>query len=282
MALSVNISIFAKPHFFVEDPLIYSEPALGRGTSLIRGEQMAQFLGAKINPTSGYENDMRIYLKPRSLDHIKDGDYVDVSDSGDVIIGQLKKRPKLKLIASSLATYEYLKERLPNKIVFIPEHHCNFERMRRTRDKITTGGYIGAPNPFIFSMNPNIEKCLAKIGLKFLASYYFKSRQDVVDFYKKIDFQIIPHFWFDDSEIYRHPTKMISAASFGIPTIAARKSGYKEWEGNYIPVQGMDDILLEAEKLKNKDYYNQWSNKIIKAAEPYHIENIAKLYRKLI
>ncbi|MDO8619476.1 MAG: hypothetical protein Q7R49_06075 [Candidatus Daviesbacteria bacterium] len=263
------------------DPLIGSEPVLGRGTSLIRGEQMAQFLGAKYNPTSGYENDLRIYLKPRSLDHIKDGDYVDVSDSGDVIIEQLKKRPKLKLIASSKATYQYLKERLPNKIVFIPEHHCNFERAKRTRDEIITGGYIGAPNPFIFGVNPEIEKRLAKIGLKFLAFYYFKSRQDVVDFYKKIDFQIIPHFWFDDSEIYRHPTKMISAASFGIPTVAARKSGYKEWEGNYISVQSMEDMLIEVEKLKNQDYYEMWSDKGTRAAESYHIENVAKLYRQL-
>lgn len=278
----MNISIFARPYFFVEDPLLYKEPVLGRVTSLIRGEQMAQFLGAKYNPTSGFEQDLRIYLKPRSLDHIKDNDYVDVSDSGDVIIGQLKKRPKLKLIASSLATYEYLKERLPNKIVFIPEHHCNFERAKRTRNEITTGGYIGAPNPFIFKMNPNIEKCLAKIGLKFLASYYYKGRQDSVDFYKKIDFQIIPHFWFDDSEIYRHPTKMISAGSYGIPTIAAWKSGFSEWEGNYIPVQSMEDMILEAEKLKNKDYYEGWSNRGMKAAESYHIENIAKLYRQLI
>lgn len=37
----------------------------------------------------------------------------------------------------------------------------------------------------------------------------------------------------------------------------------------------------EAGKLKNQDYYNQWGKKIIKVAEPYHIENIAKLYRLL-
>src|SRR3989344_675595 len=277
----MNISIFARPYFFVNDPLLGSKPVLGRGTSLISGEQMAQYLGGKYNPIEGFENDLRIYLKPRSLDHIRDNDYVDVSDSGDIIIEQLKKRPKLKLIASSLATYEYLKERLPNKIVLIPEHHCNFERAKRTRDKITTVGYIGAPNAFIFSINPEIEKLLAKIGLKFIAFYYFKNREDVVDFYKKIDFQIIPHFWFDDSEIYRHPTKMISAASYGIPTIAARKSGYKEWEESYIPVQSIEDMLLEIEKLKNKDYYYQFAKKITTAAEPYHIENVSKLYREL-
>jgi hypothetical protein len=277
----MNISIFARKYFIGEDVEPLTKPYLHRGTGLIRGEQIAKFLGARYNPTSGYESDLRIYIKPKSLDKIQDGDYIDVSDSGDVIIEQLKKRPKLKLIASSLATYEYLKEKLPNKIVLIPEHHCNFERTKRSRKKFTTGGYVGAPNDFIFSMNPEIEKRLAKIKLKFIAFYDFKNRQDVVNFYKKIDFQINPHFWPDDSEIYRHPTKMISAASFGIPTISVRKSGYKEWEGNYIPAEDIDSLIKEVENLKNKDYYDQWAGKIIKAAEPYHIENIAKLYRQL-
>lgn len=277
----MNISIFARPYFIGVDEDSPTVPYLHRGTSLIRGEQIAQQLGAKYNPTSGYEGDLRIYLKPKSLDRIKDGDYIDISDSGEFIIELLKKRPKLKTIASSLATYKYLKEKLPNKIVLIPEHHCNFERTSRKRNQVATVGYVGSPNTFIFEMNPGIEKRLAKIGLKFIAFYYFKNRQDVTSFYKRVDLQIIPHFWPDDSEIYRHPTKMISAASFGIPTISARKSGYKEWEGNYAAGHDVDSLIGEVEKMKNKDYYDQWASKIIKAAEPYHIENVAKLYGQL-
>lgn len=277
----MNISIFARPYFSGVDEDSPTVPYLHRGTSLIRGEQIAKFIGAKYNPTEGFEDDLRIYLKPRSLDQIKDGEYIDVSDSGDFIIKLLEDRPKLKLIASSLAIYEYLKEKLPNKTELIPEHHCNFERMGRTRNKLTVVGYVGSPKPFIFGMNSEIEKHLAKIGLKFIALYYYKNRQDVTSFYKRIDLQIIPHFWPDDSKIYRHPTKMISAASYGIPTIAVRKSGYKEWEGNYIPVQSIEEMILEVEKLKNKDFYEDWSKKIIDPTEPYHIENIAKLYRQL-
>ena len=125
----MSICVFAKPYFLGADdapggPYLY----LYRGTSLIRGEQMAKELGGKYNPTSGYENDTRIYLKPRTLDKIKDGDYVDISDAGEDLVEQLKACPNIKAITSSQVSYEFVKERLTNKIFLIPEHHCNFER----------------------------------------------------------------------------------------------------------------------------------------------------------
>lgn len=43
----------------------------------------------------------------------------------------------------------------------------------------------------------------------------------------------------------------------------------------------MAELLEEVEKLKDPEYYNQWSRKIIKEAEKYHISNIAKLYLQL-
>ena len=35
----------------------------GGGSGIIRGEQVAHKLGAKLNPTSGYEDDVCIYVK---------------------------------------------------------------------------------------------------------------------------------------------------------------------------------------------------------------------------
>lgn len=278
----MNISFFARPYFLGIDPSISKEPFLMRLTPLVRGEQMAQFLGGKYNPEDGFENDLRIYIKPKSLNAIKDGDYVDVSDSGDYLVELLKERPKIKLIASSLVLYEYLKARLPNDLVLIPEHHCNFERTRRIRDGMTTAGFVGAASLANFAANDKIGRALEKIGVKFEAYYYFKNRQDVVNFYKQIDLLIVADFdWIDDSEAYRHPTKLISAASFGIPAIARYKVGYKEFEGNYIPVNDMDSLVKEVQNLKNKNYYDAFARQIIAAAEPYNIENIAKLYRQL-
>jgi len=278
----MNISIFARPYFFGDDVSIGSGLFLHRGTSFVRGEQMAEYLGAKYNPEKGYDNDICIYLKPKTLDKIKDKDYVDVSDSGDYLIELLKERPKIKLIASSLVSYEYLKERLKNKIVLIPEHHCNFEQIKRSRQDVTTGGYISVPSVQNYSVTDEVRKRLKKIGLNFITCFNFKNRQDVLDFYKQIDIQIIGHFGFvDNSEVYRHPTKIISAASFGIPTIANWKLGYKEIEGSYIQSRNMDSMIEEVKKMKNKDYYNKFANKIIKSAEPYHISKIAEKYRSL-
>ena len=40
-------------------------------------------------------------------------------------------------------------------------------------------------------------------------------------------------------------------------------------------------MITEVEKMKDKDYYDAWANKIAKAAEAYHIDKIAQMYEKL-
>lgn len=278
----MSISIFARPAFIGEDPETTTGPYLYRASSYIRGEQVSQYLGGKYNPTNVYEGDILIYLKPKTLDHIKDGSYVDFSDAEEYLIKLLLRRPKIKLIASSQTSYEFLKEKLSNKLFLIPEHHCNFERIQRTRKKVSTGGIITNPSPLTYKVSDEVKAALKKIGFEFITCCNWKNRQDVIDFYKQIDFHVIAWFgYFDDYDPFRHPTKIINAASYGIPTIANWKAGYKEFEGNYIPVHNINDLVKEAEKLKNPSYYNKLASKIIKASEPYHIENIVKLYRKL-
>jgi hypothetical protein len=76
-----NISIFAQP--------AYELGHLRRVSSIIRGEQMAAYmLNARLNPTSSYENDVCIYVKP----HVKPGQdfnfeghpYLDILDGFDL------------------------------------------------------------------------------------------------------------------------------------------------------------------------------------------------------
>lgn len=274
----MNISIFARHPYLLGDE--QSGLFLQRVSARVRGEEIAQYLGAKLNPTKRFEKDVCIYVKPMHLDHIKEGSYVDILDDL-YILERMKERPGIKVIAMSLPHFEFLKQELKNEVVLIPHHHVNFERVLRDRKRIITCGYVGVNTPTHRSVNHRVRKSLRKIGLYFWPLFLYQTRQDIIDYYKQIDIQVIGYFDHQDIPYY-HPTKIINAASFGIPTVAGRKLGYKELESFYIPVDNMEQLLVEVEKLKNLKYYDKWSKKIIKAAEKYHISKIAKLYRKLV
>ena len=276
----MSTSIFAKPYFIGTDNEAPGGPFnyLFRATSLIRGEQMAQFLGAKFNPTSGFDDDLCIYLKPRSLNNIRDGSYIDISDAGEELVDELKKRPKLKAITSSLVSYELVKKTLANELHLILEHHCNFERVVRKKKTVKVAGFLGTPRSLTYPVE-EIRKRLEKLGIKFITNFSYKGRQDVVDFYKQIDLHIV---WYDsENSPFKHPGKIVNAAAYGVPTITNPRAGYKEFEGYYISVDSIDLMMKEAEKLKDTAYYDMWSEKVLNKSEEYHIENIAKLYRNL-
>ncbi len=271
------ISFFAKHTYLLGDE--QNGLFLQRISSRIRAEEIAEFLGANLNPKEGFENDVCIYVKPTRLDHIKDGSYVDILDDL-YTFEQMKKRPGIKAIAMSLSHFEFLKKELKNEVILIPHHHINFERVLRKRKKITTCGYVGVNKPKDRFINRTVKAALATKGLDFNPLFLFQFRQDIIDYYKKIDIQVIGYF--DHLNIpYYHATKIVNAASFGIPTVAGRRLGYKEFEDFYIPVDNMAELLVEVEELKDPEYYNQWSSKVVKAAEKYHISKVAELYRKL-
>lgn len=123
------------------------------------------------------------------------------------MVDWLKERPKVKVIAMSLSHVDYLKGILTNEIVYIPHHHVNFERITRNRKDITTVGYIGA--------RQNIKKIA---GFEFIYQENFRDRKDILNFYSKIDIQIIGDV--PDTPYY-HPTKIINAMSFGIPNVVS-------------------------------------------------------------
>lgn len=237
------ISIFAKSPYFLGRPGREKNWVLQRVSSRIRGEEIAEYLGAKLNKE---RSEVNIYVKGCKTGNLHDGDYVDVLD--DIwIVNWLKTHPKVKVIAMSLAHKDWLKSKLTNEIVYIPHHHVNFERLVKTRKGMVTG-YVGAPQ------NVKADVYLTN----------FKTRRDIVDFYSKIDIQVIG----DVPDVpYYHPTKIINAMSFGIPTISPKNMGYREVEGFYF-----HDL---------KELKNGWdAERLIKEAEKYHISNIAKMYEE--
>jgi glycosyltransferase involved in cell wall biosynthesis len=249
--------------------------------SIIRGKQIADWMGWKYNPKEGFENDLRIYIKPRTLDKVRDSDWVDVSD-GEWLVEHLKARPKINIITHSLKTYEILKEELPNKIVWISQQHLNWERDKRNRNEMNTCGYIGHPNELAFKICNRMDEKIKSIGWNFVSCFDYKTREDAAAFYKKIDLLVIPDLspWKDPP--YKTPTKLINAASFGVPSVAYPTEGYQEFEGYYVRAKDLDEMAIEVQKFKDENYYNEWSEKIIKKAEEYHISNVAKRYCNLL
>lgn len=276
----MNLSFFAKKPFLRENKEESSGLYLQRLSSIVRGKEVAKFLGAKYNPRAGFEKDVCIYVKPQGLERVKDGDFVDVLD--DLKLTELlKNRPKIKVIAMSGPHLRYLKSILKNQVFLIPHHHVNFERIKRSRKEVVKCGYIGTFHPHHVGINRRISERLKEIGLSFIQFYNFKTRDDVLNFYRQIDIQIIGHFRHVANEPQYHATKIINAMSFGIPTISGPKLGYKDADNYYIQVRNLDELIKEAEKLKDQRYYNVWAKKILPEAEKYHISKIAQLYKSL-
>lgn len=272
-----DISIFAVPHKYVKRSARSPWPHLYRGSSVIRGEQVSERLNAKYNPIDGYDKDLCIYVKPSNLDNIKDGAYVDIVDLYQ-IISLLEKRPKIRIIASSGASYNYLKSLgLKNDIFFIPQHHCNFERISRKREGLTVAGYIGSRRAFGYP-NKELEKTLSNLKIKLLTNFDFRTREEVISFYRNIDFQVI---WTVNQHVWKFPLKIINAASFGIPTIAYQNVGYEEANGEYMKAENMGDVENNINLLNNEKYYFEWSRKIMEYSESYHIDNIIEKYKNL-
>ncbi len=281
--MSVPISFFAKQPF-----RIGSDRHLARVSSIVRANQIAQYIGAKLNPTEGYENDVCIYIKP----HVKPGNdfnfegkkpYLDIGDA-PALYHLTRKHPEVPVIAASDMDYETLQRELPNRIVKIPQQHCNFERIKRDRKQsITTAGFIGSMYAIQY-FPANLKEDLAKRGMEFIGFSKFSTRQDVIDFYLKIDVQFLwsPYNAPDKPGLY-NPLKLENAAAFGIPTIALDKPVFHELTGCYIPVTTYEQFLQQLDLLRTSEtLYDDISNVCLEKSEKYHIEHIAKLYRELI
>lgn len=290
-----NISIFAKPAFLNVNPtrpFKYEGKPPRRGhlqriSSMTRGEQMANNLGAKLNPTEGYEEDICIYVKPPytpGQDFLFEGKkaYLDIQDSPG-LYEIVKNHPEVGIISASEWSYGVLTRMLPNnKIINIPEHHCNFKRVRRSRKTITTVGCIGTSGSFR-NLPEELKEKLAQRGMEFLECQRFFTREDVVNFYLSIDIQIVWRPYVEKrKDILLNPLKLVNASSFGIPTIKYEEPADREMSGCYIPVRTLDEFLVQLDKLRSDPkLYDQYAKRCIEKSEEYHIDNIAKLYRNL-
>jgi glycosyltransferase involved in cell wall biosynthesis len=245
-----------------------------RVSSTIRGNQIAERLGAKLNPKSGYQNDVCVYVKP-SLGTVFEGNpYIDVVDEEGPLVNNLN----IPAIACSEFSYKVLSKFKSKKLVLIPQQHCNFDRLKRERKDITVVGVIGQPEAFP-RIPAEIGDILSTKGIMFLQYSKFITREDVVNFYKNIDIQLI---WRPYRIKLGNPLKLVNSMSFGVPTIALPDNGLIEMEGYYLPANNPNEFATQLDNLiSNPNLYNDYSSKGMVKSEEYHIDNICKLYQQL-
>lgn len=283
------MTIFAKEAFLNVNPhepfRLRKKPPKGhllRVSSIIRGDQIAEAIGAKYNPTEGFENDICIYVKPNVP---KGGDfefkgrvnYLDIID-GHNLGGLLAKHPEVKGIVCSRADYDIMSKEVPNEIIYIPQHHCNFDRIKKESKKIKRIGIIGVERSFVH-MPKELEMELEKRGIELVCYSKFYCRQDIIDFYMSIDLQIV---WRPYRKVLSNPLKIVNAMSFGIPTIAFEEKAFEEVYGSYVGVKNLKELLKVLDELiAKREMYEKLSDTGIKLSESYHIDEVAKMYRRL-
>lgn len=263
----------------------------------VRGKQPASWLNAKLNPKSGFENDICIYVKVLPPDNYPKHTYFDVDDSVKAV-EWLKTHTDTGVIVNSSMSRDYLSKLLKrDDIVVIPHAHCNWENWVRPDREVKTVGIIGSKTSFRYPIDDIREK-LNKLGLELIYNYdYWKSygdedgmsedqrRQKVVNFYKSIDIQIAwrKHAFRSDFIPLKNANKLINAGSFGIPTVAYPEESYtREWKGLFIPTQTIEELLFWVSELKTeKDLYKVMSRLVLKKASECHVNNIKKLYLNL-
>ena len=269
----------------------------GSFSSEIRGRQIGTHLQAKLNPTEGFEDDVCILVKQlpktllrnRGLSLNRENTYVDILDySGGV--QWLTGRPDVKVIVASKSAQQFLSDRFKNPLTFIPQHHCNFQRLLKPLRPVKTVAYIGlATTPPAWA--ETVNQAVAKMGLEMRYFTDFKTRQDVVAAYLQTDIQFT---WYDDTmpdhwRRMKNALKVVNAASFGIPTVASLEPAYEaECHGWYRPVSTLADAMdliwdlrlsMDSPALALKSSF--WVNQLSFIAEPYHIDHIVKQYQEL-
>lgn len=277
----MSISIFAKPPSRAQ-----GDHHLQRVSSIIRGSQIAHHLKARLNPTEGYDDDVCIYVKPHVKPHedfeFKGHPYLDIID-GWILLHLARKHPEVTLITCSYPDFEYVSAQVDNKVLLIPQHHANFERIRHTPTEVKRIGVIGTKPAFAF-LPETLKDDLEKRGIELVLFSTFQNRTDIVNFYKTIDLQIVWRPYMKSQKIpLSNPLKLVNGASLGVPTIALSEPAFTEMAGCYFPVETYNELIAHVDTLqKNPSLLTEYSKRCFEKAEVYHIDKIGKSYKDLI
>jgi len=251
------------------------------GSGRVRGKQIANYIGAKLNPDSGYENDICIYVKRKPPENFPKTTYLDVVDSM-FLMRWVKDHPEVGVIGITKLSQEFMSKELNRKdICMIPQHHCNFEQNKRKPREVKVVGYIGGSKQLQYN-HEKLKDELAEIGLDFKYKTGFYKRSHVTSFLESIDINIA--FRYRKQRRYlKDALKLVNAGSFGIPSVAFPEKGYEaEFKDCYIKANSGEELIAGCKRLaEDKELYNDLSEKALAKSESYHIDKIIPLYKNL-
>jgi len=262
-------------------------------SSKIRGQQLAEATGGICDPKTIEYGDTLVLVKifPTNIDFLGrfNNVYADVVD-GDSILEMVRHYPHINIIAISELAKQYIECRVKNKVILIPEHHCNFDNeVRDSKKKIETVGFVGSINSL--DLDPIIlARELRKVGLNFAALFCDDTnvtREDVVEFYKNIDIQVcfrLPRLLKHMPPEMKNPLKIYNAGSFKIPTVSYPELNYvKECPDAFFEASSVDRIAGICSMLvKERATYNGLADRAYKLSKSHHINIIAKKYEEFV
>ncbi len=250
----------------------------------IRGVQIAKKLNAICDPKEPVSKDnIFVFIKSTPNIHVPRM-YVDLIDAYGILTSFVKF-PDARIITMTDLAKNYISNRVYNDIVVIPEHHCNFENFVRVDREVKIVGFVGYP--LNFSLDPMFVKDeLAKIGLEFIWCIDFKSRDDICNFYRKIDIQLTfrprSPITICPAEL-KNPLKLANAGSFKIPSVCCAEPSYiAEFKGCFLVAENIEEIVSQCKLLKNDAAaYDTYVQRSYYSSRKYHIDYIAPKFKDL-
>jgi hypothetical protein len=264
-------------------------------SGLIRGYQIAKYLNCPVVAAKEFVpsiGETCIFVKQAFNENWPERSYLDLVDSYSHRY-EVVKRDDIRTIVFTEECLQYMTMIIDRKrIIYIPQHHCNFDRAVRSEDReVKTIGFVGGVAALSGIDIEKFTKEITEAGFNFILKWcsgkfrLYPTREEVVEFYKGIDIQISyrainnrPGFsYFKDS------LKIKNASSFCIPTVAfPEQDATLHFPDCFIPVKSPSDLIKECKRLRDdKELYRDISNKGLAKAENFHISKIAPMYLEL-
>ncbi len=251
-----------------------------RSVVQVRGQQIAEWIGARLNPESGYEDDVNVFITYCPTIPLPRKSVLDPNDHKNQW-DFIREHPEVPVIAISLPEQTMFREMFQQEIIYIPDHHANYDREQRVARTVLTVGTVGSRASVNWPAE-DVEQRLAKIGLQLLRRDMGRHREQVLAAYRRMDIQIVFRANLPDREIC-DPLKLSNAGSFGIPTVAYPELSYAtEYDGCFLPAQTIEELVDGVDRLaRTPSLYQEYARKALDRSEAYHIDNVVKRYLHL-